>query len=210
MVFVTTRSGPRQLWTASRSSVNDPWQIDGPIAALSAYRDPWSAALARDTLTLYVAAIPPLGDGYDVYQVTRPSRDAEYANPVRIDPLSTDEDDFGLSLSANDREMYLVSRIGNDPHGSILYARLEGGGGCAPDCDAIRRLKVSCRDGRLVAQVKSSLPQGTELTIDNDGLQEIMTLNRKGSGKVVWENQEGVHTVLIVGCEDFVKAVNCG
>jgi len=82
---------------------------------------------------------------------------------------------------------------------------------CEPvDCDAIRKFKVTCRAGTLQAKVRSTLPGGTELTIDNNGDFAVMTIRGNGNGKLAWKEQTGIHTLFIRECPGFLEAVNCG
>ncbi|RJP35830.1 MAG: hypothetical protein C4547_08765 [Phycisphaerales bacterium] len=78
------------------------------------------------------------------------------------------------------------------------------------DCDAVKKLKVKCERGKLVATVKSSLPEGSRLTLDNNGDRRDVSIDRKGKGKAKWKNQSGSHTVEIIECEEFIEEVNCG
>jgi len=81
---------------------------------------------------------------------------------------------------------------------------------CELTCELIRKFKVKCRNTKLKVKVKSSMVEGIELTIDNNGDQRVITLDHKGNGKVKWRNQTGVHTVRIVECPEYVKVVDCG
>jgi len=78
------------------------------------------------------------------------------------------------------------------------------------NCDDIRKFKVACNErGKLKAVVKSSLPQGTELTLDNNGDRQVITLNDAGRGKFKWQNQSGRRTVAIVECPQYSEVVDC-
>lgn len=83
------------------------------------------------------------------------------------------------------------------------------GGGV--DCDAIRRLSATCRDGKLVAKVASSLPEGTELTLSrNGGDAKTLTINTRGKGKVKWTRQFGMQNVCVEECPEVQCAsVDC-
>ncbi len=78
------------------------------------------------------------------------------------------------------------------------------------DCDAVKKLKVSCKRGKLVGKVKSSLPEGSRLTLDNNGDRRDVSIDRKGKGKAKWKNQSGSHEVAIVECQEFMEEVACG
>jgi len=78
------------------------------------------------------------------------------------------------------------------------------------NCDAIRQFKTSCGNGKLKVLVKSSLPRGAELTIDNDGDLRTLTIGKGGKGKVKYTGQSGRHTVSIVECGQHRAEVDCG
>ncbi len=77
------------------------------------------------------------------------------------------------------------------------------------DCDSIKKLTAKCKNGKLTAKVKSSLAQGTQLTLDNNGDQVVISINAKGKGKAKWKNQTGSHDVSIVECREFSESVDC-
>lgn len=97
-----------------------------------------------------------------------------------------------------------------DPDWALSEATIGPGECLGVNCDAIRKLKVKCRGGTLTATVTSSLEAGTKLTIDNDGDRQIITMRANGKAKATWTDQTGVHTVQIVECQEYVKAVNGG
>ncbi len=207
-VFTTDRSGEMRFWSASRGSVGEPWSDLRPIDSLEGFI-PRSCNLSQDGLTLFVAARSQGKGDADIWKLSRPSREAEFGTPTLVEALSSPKADFNVSLAPEGLTIYLVRQRTNNA-GDVYVANLEGGGGCEVDCDAIRKLKVKCRGNKLKVLVKSSLLEGTELTIDNDGDQRVMTIKRKGKGKLTWHDQTGIHTVQIIECPDYVKAVNCG
>lgn len=77
-------------------------------------------------------------------------------------------------------------------------------------CEAMVRLKVRCVDFKLIAKLQTLLPPGAELTLDNEGKRRQVVIDERGRGKATWREQFGLHTVYVVGCEDFVDAANCG
>jgi len=76
-------------------------------------------------------------------------------------------------------------------------------------CDAIRKLIVKCRNGKLSGKVKSALEEGTPLTLDNDGDQRLVAVNARGMAKARWKNQAGAHTVKIVECPQHSGMADC-
>jgi len=77
------------------------------------------------------------------------------------------------------------------------------------DCDAIRGFKAFCRNGRIKAKVKSSLDEGTELTVTNDGDHRTMRIKPSGRGKVKYPRQTGEHTILLLDCPHVSQVVDC-
>lgn len=82
--------------------------------------------------------------------------------------------------------------------------------GLRADCGKIERFKASCAGGDLTVKVKSTLPKGLQLTLDNDGKERAVILNRKGRGSANFRNQSGAHNVRLKECPDLVETVECG
>jgi len=101
-----------------------------------------------------------------------------------------------------------ISGDNPDPH-TFLYA-LDVAGDGGVNCDSITKFKAKCRSGKLRAKVKSSLPEGTELTIETNGERKTMVIGRSGKGKVTFTGQFGRRTAVIVECPDRIAEVNCG
>ncbi|RJP32949.1 MAG: hypothetical protein C4547_12940 [Phycisphaerales bacterium] len=136
----------------------------------------------------------------------------------RQDPLLLHTIDGGRSWTPTviARFPEVLSEISRTRSGSLWAGgfggavfHMAGTGGL--DCDAIHKLSAKCRGGKLTAKVKSSLPQGTELTIDNDGDPRLMMINARGKGKVRWTGQSGMRDVCIAECPEIeCAAANCG
>ncbi len=78
------------------------------------------------------------------------------------------------------------------------------------DCDAIRDFDVRCRRGKIKPKLESSLEEGTELTVTNDGDHRTMRIKPSGKGKVKYKNQTGEHTILLLNCPAISQNVTCG
>lgn len=79
------------------------------------------------------------------------------------------------------------------------------------DCRAIQKMTARCTDGKLVAKIKSSLPDGTELTLTrNGGDAKTVTINARGKGKTRWTGQRGPQTLRIVECFGASASADCG
>lgn len=77
------------------------------------------------------------------------------------------------------------------------------------NCDAVRKFKAKCRGGKLTAKVKSTLDEGSVLTVDNEGDRKQLVINRNGKGKVKYKRQAGRHRVFLVDCPKRSKVVDC-
>lgn len=79
------------------------------------------------------------------------------------------------------------------------------------DCDAIKKLSLKCKRGKVKAKVKSGLEQGTTLTLSLDGQTRIpVSVNAKGKAKAKFTNVEpGGHEVCIDECPGTCGNVSC-
>jgi len=87
---------------------------------------------------------------------------------------------------------------------AVKYASLGG-----VECERIRKFSVRCTGGKLTAVVKSTLSEGTQLTVDNGGDIKPMTINARGKGKVKYTGQSGRRTLSILECPEFRREVSC-
>ncbi len=79
-----------------------------------------------------------------------------------------------------------------------------------PDCELVRKFKVKCGNNKLRVKIKSSLPEGTKLTVVVNGEEHWAFTNRRGIAKLKLRNQTGKKVVSIQGCDEFEKEVDCG
>jgi len=113
---------------------------------------------------------------------------------------------FGLLQNGEVIDRWMLMEEFNQIHDQEWAFILEGG----VECGAIKKLKASCKNGKLTARVKSSLEEGTRMTIDNDGDQRPLVIDRNGKGKVKYKNQApGVHHVSVVECPQHARDVEC-
>lgn len=131
----------------------------------------------------------------------------------RQDPLLLHTIDGGRTWSPSTISRFpeVLSEMAHTSSGSLWAAgyggavfHRAGSGGVA--CDDITRFKAKCRAGRLTAQVKSSLPQGTQLTLDNGGDRKTAVINARGKGKAVWTGQAGFREVCVEECPQIACA----
>ncbi len=135
-------------------------------------------------------------------------------------------DDGGMNLAYaatynGEQDVYFV-RIAPDCNGNgihdgddIAYGHSFDANGngvpdeCETDCAAISKFRASCRTGTLRAKVRSTLPEGTLLHVDNNGDVQPMTIAADGRGKVRWTGQTGPHTVTLNECPEHTRDVAC-
>lgn len=78
------------------------------------------------------------------------------------------------------------------------------------DCLTITDFEASCADNRLTVRVRSGLPAGTALSVENDGRVRIMIIDSSGKGIVRFRRQTGIHRVSLIECSAFSTMVDCG
>ncbi len=83
------------------------------------------------------------------------------------------------------------------------------------DCDAVRKLKARCREGRggegrIVATVRTRLDEGTELTLTNNGDHRPLVIDHRGRAGAKYKHQSGDHTVLLLNCPAISQQLACG
>lgn len=134
-------------------------------------------------------------------------------------------DSAGMNLAYaatynGEQDIYFV-RITPDCNGNGLHDGEDIASGVSRDdnhdgvvdecqgCELIREFRVTCKHGRLRAQVRSGLPVGSRLTLDNSGNRKSVTIDHKGHGRAGWRLQSGGHDVTIVECPEKKQAVVC-
>lgn len=81
------------------------------------------------------------------------------------------------------------------------------------DCSAIEEVIAKCKRGRfkVIGKVKSSLPEGTRVTLslDNTDFQRI-AVDRRGKGTYAWRRAtQGSHLVCLAECPDYCGETAC-
>jgi len=78
-------------------------------------------------------------------------------------------------------------------------------------CDPLESFQVDCEGGRLTARVESSFPQGTELTLFDNGEPAVIVIDEFGRGEVVRRlPARGYHMMDLDGCLLWGQTVQCG
>ncbi|RJP38625.1 MAG: hypothetical protein C4547_04410 [Phycisphaerales bacterium] len=215
IVFMSARGGRPELWTSRRDSPDADWEAPTLFEELKDFRQGrgfynFGGAFSRDDLTFYVAATPPGESMVSYWRMSRRSRNAPFDPPTRIEELGTSTGKTSMSITGDDQTMYLILISGGGLHGRVFVSKRQERPFCPPHCDQITRLRAKCRAKTLKITIMSGLVEVSQMTIDNNGAQQVVTTNGKGKARAKWDNQTGIHTVFIMECPEFVEAVNCG
>ncbi len=171
--FFSDRSGNEDIWTARRSSVDDPWDPPTLVAELSSDEFDENPAVSRDGRRIwFYSRRDPLGIWYS----ERATRDDRWSTPVSV-PIegsegaviapSIDADELRLAVSmgeSNARDIYESLRPAlNDPWGELAQ----------------------------VPGLNSDVADSTPFLID-DGLELLLSSGRSGDGDLFWAYRETV------------------
>ncbi len=78
-------------------------------------------------------------------------------------------------------------------------------------CNPLTWFDVDCDGGLITAQVQSSFPEGTELTLFDNGEPVRFPVNQRGRARVKKVYSEpGYHAVDLDGCATWGRTVKCG
>jgi hypothetical protein len=105
--------GGRDVWWATRSSRADPFGVPVPVVEANSEDEETSAAISADGLTLWVGSNREGGVGdTDIYQLTRPSKDAAWSMPLPLTALNSEYDDIPRPVGQGGLVMPMASRRG--------------------------------------------------------------------------------------------------
>jgi hypothetical protein len=102
--FYTDRDrGQGTIWLATRDTVEDPWATPVPVPELGIGTDRSNVAVgvAENETLLVLNSLPPGGTGYELYQQERESVDDPFGEPIHIEEVGSDRDEFDPELRAN-------------------------------------------------------------------------------------------------------------
>jgi len=78
-------------------------------------------------------------------------------------------------------------------------------------CDPLRSFVSNCVGGRLEAHVRSSFPEGTQLSLYHNGEPVPLIIDSSGSAKLVTRvPEQGYHMLDLDGCPLWGQTVHCG
>jgi hypothetical protein len=107
IVLSSMRSGVEELYSAQRATRGSPFSVPVRLAELTLGDRAYGPTLTRDGLTVFFVG-HPLGTGnLDVYTATRQDAFSPFSSPQAVNELSTLNDEFRVSLSADDATIYL-------------------------------------------------------------------------------------------------------
>ncbi len=104
-------------------------------------------------------------------------------------------------------EMYLCTSRSITPNGQtgVVFKLI-----APPDCGLVKRLKLKCRsNNRIVAKVRSNLPEGTMLHLDNDGDNRTIVIGANGNVKTKYREQVGERKIIVVECPHRARTIEC-
>jgi Tol biopolymer transport system component len=111
LVFASSRIGPDQhgldLFETRRATRNGQFGTPTEVAGVNSDQDDFSPTLSADGLDLYFASRRPGLGGADIYTAHRATLEASFAQPIRVDEVSTAKDDVGTRLSRDGTTLYL-------------------------------------------------------------------------------------------------------
>ncbi len=105
--------GGADVYCATRSTRADPFGVPDLVEEVSSEDDETSAAISPDGLTLWVGSNRAGGVGdTDIWQTTRPSKDAPWGTPVPVTALNSEDDDIPRPVGQGGLVMPMASRRG--------------------------------------------------------------------------------------------------
>jgi hypothetical protein len=111
-LFSTRPGGPgdRDLWVATRSLPEGPFQTPEPLPVVNAPGIDQVPALTPDERTLIWESVRAGGAGdADLWMSVRPSRELAFTSPVNIAELNTPAQEGGPSLSSNGLTLFFIT-----------------------------------------------------------------------------------------------------
>jgi hypothetical protein len=122
---------------------------------------------------------------------------------------------FGHTMTYDTDRDRAVLFGGWDEHGAHLGDTWE-----FDPCVGLSKLKARCKgdDGKrhkVKATVRTSLPEGSTVPVDNTDLannttdRQRITVNDRGKAKTTWRRQHGQHTLTAVDCPRLRQSVAC-
>jgi hypothetical protein len=134
--FVSERGGDRDIWSATRESVDSTWNAPFPVVALnSTSEDSWPVISANGLeifFTTYRDIIPG-NDFNSIYRAVRSQRDSAWLDPVRDSllspPHSIGNNAHPSHMSVDGLRIYTSRKVDGGDYGIHVSSRTAVGGG---------------------------------------------------------------------------------
>jgi Tol biopolymer transport system component len=111
LVFSSTRSGSSDLFAATRLNGYGAFSTPDELKGVNTSDREDRAALTSDGLTVYFISDRPHGIGdKDIWVAKRPNERSAFANAKVLETVNSEARDIDVSLSADDRELFFVSK----------------------------------------------------------------------------------------------------
>ncbi|HMA97674.1 MAG TPA: hypothetical protein VKP30_33545 [Polyangiaceae bacterium] len=111
LIYSSTRSGGSDLFVATRPDASSDFSRPSALEGLNTEHREDRAAFSSDGQTIYFISDRPNGVGdKDIWVATRNSRRGGFSTPKVLELVNSETRDIDVSLSADDRELYFVSK----------------------------------------------------------------------------------------------------
>lgn len=91
------------IWIAARESADEPWGEPAGIAEVGIGIDRSNVAVgvAENETLLVLSSLPTGGTGYELYEQKRESANGVFGEPLHLEEVSSDQDEYDPELRAN-------------------------------------------------------------------------------------------------------------
>ena len=167
--FFSDRDGDEDIWTARRTSLDDPWDPPTPVVELNSDVVEESPAISRDGLRIwYYSRRDPPG----IWYAWRDTRDAAWSDPVSIPVQVQEPEGVVIAPSLDDVELRMAFSVGT---------------GVSRDIFEMVRTSWEAPWGypAPVAGLNADSADSTPFLID-DGSEMLLSSGRAGQGDLFW------------------------
>lgn len=144
--FPKEKDASEDIWVMTRESVEAPFGRARPVTELNTSGRETGIAVAPDGLTIWFSSDRD-GDTLDVYMSTRNSLDAPWSAPVRVESLSTDQDDLVSGISDDELTLTLARRAPKNGQYDIYLSTRPSKTRDFPEAEPVTALNTAGKDG---------------------------------------------------------------